>query len=749
MFEGIQHIIFDTDDEGYDLNAYLKVAETLKQFTHFCFLNSYAEILADGWLRKLVEPFDDPEVGLTGATASYESIPDTVGLSSKVVWMTAGKRIPYDKSLADAFRPDLEQHVPDWLAPEARARKKTKRSADAMADLAAEDEEEEVDADALIPLTRQGLLESDTDLAFAKHWDAITKDGAVFELFRDIPKFPNPHIRSNAFVIPRDLLMSFNVKLAPTKFACIHFESGPDSLSVLVARAGRKVLLVGADGRTFGVKDWPNSNTFRLGDQSNVLVSDNRVREFNEFSPEIRQHFLEVTWGEYKTRVSPLKIALGYKFEKGVLTLDGRYPPAVSQPKANAVSRPTTISVVIPTHNRLDLVKDAVFTILNQAYPHWECIVFDNASKEPVREFVRQVDDNRVRCVRSDDFLPVTDSWNRAIDQARNDYVLLIGDDDGVTPDCFSIVDHVVRHHNRPDFIYSSLIQFMHPGVAPWEPSGYVLNLRSGFFFDNRPDIFWLSHDTAQAAVSGSLAARRNFTFNMQAFYFERRFLESMRLDGKIFHSPFPDYYLANLAMGRGRRIMVSPKPISIAGVSRKSFGFTLFNNEPERGGAMLGTDLEDDPVYRRIKDRLLPGSRYNTNYIITMEHVRERLGEFAPSEVAFDRYRRQQILTVADPKDDDATGWRDTELGRDLLARLSKDELAFADRVDALRAQAVTKLPAKPDEKALAQLERLRSRASLYASAEESVFQERLDTGGFAVLPELFTALRTGELRP
>ena len=91
-------------------------------------------------------------------------------------------------------------------------------------------------------------------------------------------------------------------------------------------------------------------------------------------------------------------------------------------------------SIVIPTHNRLHLLRDAVETIRRQHGAEWELAVFDNASTDPIGEHIASLDDPRVRYARSEAFLPVTDSWNNALKMARGDYVILLGDDDGLAP---------------------------------------------------------------------------------------------------------------------------------------------------------------------------------------------------------------------------------------------------------------------------------------------------------------------------
>jgi hypothetical protein len=326
----------------------------------------------------------------------------------------------------------------------------------------------------------------------------------------------------------------------------------------------------------------------------------------------------------------------------------------------------------------------------------------------------------------------VTSSWNRAIDLARGDYVTLIGDDDGLTPNYFEKLADLVATFDHPNVVYTSLYQFFHPTVAPWESAGYVEEVRNGFFFHNRSAPFLLNPQAAQRAVAGSLTLRRNFGFNMQAFTFSRAFLNEVRTDGGVFHSPFPDYYLANVAMGMGRTIAISPEPLVIAGVSRPSFGFTLFNNLEEKGAALLNAELREDSLYGTCEPQLLPGPAYNTNYVITMEHVGRKLGGRAPAPVDYQRYRRLQIYSVITAQND--LYWMRKRPGSLLWAKLTPAERSWALYLGFLnwRAKSASVSQAKA-------IDAVRKRVEPYSFAPT---QANRVVGLFARLPELFGAL-------
>jgi glycosyltransferase involved in cell wall biosynthesis len=340
------------------------------------------------------------------------------------------------------------------------------------------------------------------------------------------------------------------------------------------------------------------------------------------------------------------------------------------------------ISIVIPTRDRIGLLADAIATIIPQNGCDWEIVVFDNASSDPVCEYIHNLRDLRIRCARSDDFLPVTDSWNRALSLARGDYVTLLGDDDGLAPNYFQRVREVVEHFAEPELIYSAIYQFMHPGVIPSAPDGYVSDLKWGFFFRDHSVPFRLSADDARHAVVGSLHLRRNFTYNSQAFCFSRALLSRLAAKGPVYLSPFPDYYLANVAIAQSQSTIIVPAPLAIAGVSKASFGFTLFNGLEERGATLLNTNLAKDPLFREIEHKLLPGPSYQINYAVTMEYVARNTQEILHERVDFGRHRRIQILSALQSADH---GSASDTVWPEVRRRLSPSEGEWADAVELL----------------------------------------------------------------
>jgi hypothetical protein len=114
------------------------------------------------------------------------------------------------------------------------------------------------------------------------------------------PGFPNVHVRSNAFMMQRELMISILAKFAiSNKIDAWLAESGPASLTRRVFDMGLSALIVGADGRGYSPAYWASSHTFRQGTQSNLLVHDNVTRTYEQMPWADKREASLRTWGQY------------------------------------------------------------------------------------------------------------------------------------------------------------------------------------------------------------------------------------------------------------------------------------------------------------------------------------------------------------------------------------------------------------------------------------------------------------------
>jgi len=120
----------------------------------------------------------------------------------------------------------------------------------------------------------------------------------------DFSSFPNPHLRSNAFLVRRELFVDFvsTQKIPCCKRDAAMLESGRSGFSAFLAQRGLKALVAGADGKVYESEHWVNSETFRVPGQSNLLVTDNQTTSYEAAAPSFRKMLEKAAWGKILSR---------------------------------------------------------------------------------------------------------------------------------------------------------------------------------------------------------------------------------------------------------------------------------------------------------------------------------------------------------------------------------------------------------------------------------------------------------------
>jgi hypothetical protein len=114
---------------------------------------------------------------------------------------------------------------------------------------------------------------------------------------QDYPRFPNPHIRTSAFMLERARVLALGLTQLPDKRSTYLLESGPRSITRRVQAQGLRAVVVGRDGHIYDVEAWPESHTFRSGEQENLLIADNQTSDYQHASAGVRRRLARGTWG--------------------------------------------------------------------------------------------------------------------------------------------------------------------------------------------------------------------------------------------------------------------------------------------------------------------------------------------------------------------------------------------------------------------------------------------------------------------
>ena len=95
----------------------------------------------------------------------------------------------------------------------------------------------------------------------------------------------------------------------------------------------------------------------------------------------------------------------------------------------------THVSVIMPVHNRADLVAESIQSIQNQTLTDWELIVIDDASQDHTVEVVKRIQDERIRLVEMPTKTNLPMLRNYGFDLARGEYIAFMDSDDISVPE--------------------------------------------------------------------------------------------------------------------------------------------------------------------------------------------------------------------------------------------------------------------------------------------------------------------------
>jgi hypothetical protein len=233
-----------------DLGAYFE-AVARHRAERYCFVNSYAEPLADGWLLKLDEALALPGVGIAGATGSWASTRS---------WNMHLLRLP------GPYR--------NVLPPPRAMRQMMALEADR--------------SDATPPTEHSRLGR------FAARLRTLAEAPGQTLPFESFPAY---HVRTNGFMIRRERLRALTLAPVRGKRDAYLLENGRRSITRQLQRQGLRALVVDCNGASYDHGEWHRSCTLWQRGQERLLMADNQTRDYAEADDDRRRVLAGFAWG--------------------------------------------------------------------------------------------------------------------------------------------------------------------------------------------------------------------------------------------------------------------------------------------------------------------------------------------------------------------------------------------------------------------------------------------------------------------
>jgi hypothetical protein len=264
LFGGLSVRPIELEDEGYDIGSYFAAARIVANH-RLVFFNTFTELLVDNWLKRLDDALSLPGVGLVGATGSWQS--------HRSMYQAGWRRASY-----------WLRHPLDYV----------RRNGNAGVPTSHDGNEQESAVSTARPKTRNvfRLL-----CQFARAAYRVIR---FDQLLLPYSPFPNPHIRTNAFMIEKDRFLALKIPSFRSKFSVYKFESGRSSLTCQIIAQGLRAVVVDRKGDVYDPPEWKASSTYWVEDQRNLLAADNRTRQYSEGTSFDRARLQAHAWEDPK-----------------------------------------------------------------------------------------------------------------------------------------------------------------------------------------------------------------------------------------------------------------------------------------------------------------------------------------------------------------------------------------------------------------------------------------------------------------
>jgi len=194
------------------------------------------------------------------------------------------------------------------------------------------------------------------------------------------------------------------------------------------------------------------------------------------------------------------------------------------------------ISLVIPTRERCDTLQYTLQTALNQKSENYEIVISDNFSQDDTKKVVDSFVDPRIKYFNTGKRVPMCTNWDFACDKARGDFIIIIGDDDGVLPGGIDFIETFMEKH--PAEIY-----FWDKHRYTWPKDGKIAEINWTAVRQKhlsvdlgkmvRSSIRWGANDVKELPTVYHAAVSKTILDKIK------------KTTGKIFHSVAPDYFIS------------------------------------------------------------------------------------------------------------------------------------------------------------------------------------------------------------
>jgi len=277
-----------------------------------------------------------------------------------------------------------------------------------------------------------------------------------------------------------------------------------------------------------------------------------------------------------------------------------------------------------------------ISSVLDQPCQDMELVVSNNCSEDDTPNVLKSFSgDSRLKVIKTEKTISVSDNWNFALKASSGDYILLLGDDDCLLPGYFEKMEKILANYDHPECVTYNGYTYITPGSVYDNPNSFYQDPFYEYGSEFQEGL--LPPKMRHEIVSDMFRFRVRFPLNIQPHLMSRTGIN--RIKGDLYRAPFPDHYALNSLLLKAKTWLFYPEKLMVVGVTPSSCGFYVHNNDINGASDYLGLKIDGANF---LPGSMLTNGMYAWLNLLKTDH-NDQLGNIKISRAG---YVRRQVYS-------------------------------------------------------------------------------------------------------
>jgi glycosyltransferase involved in cell wall biosynthesis len=247
-------------------------------------------------------------------------------------------------------------------------------------------------------------------------------------------------------------------------------------------------------------------------------------------------------------------------------------------------------SILVPTRQRPDTLLATLATLIWHPGDDYEIVVADNFGDDDVAAVIDAAQQRhpRIKHIRSDRVLPMSENWERGLAACSGEYVSVLGDDDGFLPSTLDAVRKLIAITQARVISWETHTYWWPDTIVYWNRNKLYVSL-------GNLDVAWIQSRPALIETYRNAVSFGQLPMIYNAFVHRDVINSVIDRFGAYFVPTFasPDVASGIINLAHTSRYLHSFRPLAVRGNSRRSTGSSFLVRS--RGTEQQNTYLKEE----------------------------------------------------------------------------------------------------------------------------------------------------------